>query len=68
MKASVSRIGELVIWEQEGGYATPTVGLEVEEDQVVNLEEMLAELIPGLDMDGGKKGITLEVTFKVVPR
>lgn len=60
-----SAIGELVVWEEEGGYCTPAIRLKTTDGEV-SLDEMVEKLIPGIEMGGGKKGIIIEVNMRVI--
>lgn len=64
--AAVAAIGELVVWEEEGGYCTPMIRIKTEHNGKVSLDEMVEKLIPGIVMSGGAKGIIVEVTMRVI--
>jgi hypothetical protein len=63
--APVSAIGELVVWEEEGGYCTPAISIKTDAGEV-SLEEMVEKLIPGIKMGGGAKGVMIEVTMRLL--
>jgi hypothetical protein len=58
--------GELIVWEEEGGYCSPYLGLKPEEGDEVSFEELIERLIPGVVMSGGKKGVRIRLTLEIL--
>jgi len=64
-KMSCSASGELIVWEEDGGYCSPYLALETEEGKV-SFEELLLKLFPEMDMFGGKKRHRIKVSIDVL--
>ena len=60
-----SAFGELVVWEEEGGYCTPYLALNTDAGEV-SFEDLLLNLFPEMEMDGGKKGHRIKVSIEIL--
>lgn len=62
-----SAIGELIVWSNEGGYCDASIIIETPSGQV-SMEEIIENLLPGIEMDGGKKGVVIQIDVRVMAK
>ena len=60
-----SALGDLVIWEEEGGWCSPRVCVKTADGEV-SISELVTEVIPGCPMGGGKTGHRVEITVRLI--
>lgn len=61
----ITTTGELIVWEEEGGYCSPYLAIFAGNDEV-SFEGMIEKILPDLSMSGGHQGVTVKVTIEVV--
>lgn len=55
--------GELIMYEQEGGYAVPAIRIRTEDGNEIALEEALKMVVPESSNESGPTGVMVEVTI-----
>jgi len=63
--AICSASGELIVWEEEGGYGAPYFGVSTASGEV-SLEDLMTKLLPKMEMNGGKQGVEIKVTLEII--
>jgi len=60
-----SALGELTIWEEEGGYCSPAISVKTEGGEI-SIEDLIEQVIPGCPMSGGGTGHRVEITVRLI--
>ena len=63
--ASGSALGELTIWEEEGGYCSPAISVKTEVGEI-SIEGLIEQVIHGCPMNGGRTGHRVEITVRLI--
>ena len=57
--------GELIIWEEGGGYSTPSVRVKTANEEI-SIAELIERVIPGCPMKGGNTGYVVDLSLSVL--